>query len=197
MLIPLTPEWRADRDRRRSAAAYVRAIRLEPDDADVRWLAGAATGGDEDHARWELRYTRWVLGLVVAQRDALDDRTGSEVLCALDVAMREDPNIDAGMSALAERQVNDRLAGYAAALSAHGGPAGGGERLGRVLLAFASDGARSAGAPLAHAVEVTGRYLAEANAALRTVYGLASLPEDLPPSGIGATPEGRKAKSEG
>ena len=59
---------------------------------------------------------------------------------------------------------------------------GGGERLGRVLLAFASDGARSAGAPLPRAVEFLGAWIAEANEALRAAYGTASLPEHLPPS---------------
>ena len=88
------------------------------------------------------------------------------------------------MRALAEHQFNDRLSGYREAFQARGGPVGSGERLGRVLLAFASDGARSAGAPLARAVELLSGYLADANDALRVAYGAASLPEHLPPSEV-------------
>ena len=83
---------------------------------------------------------------------------------------------------LVRRQLNDRLAGYNEALIAKGGPVGSGERLGRVLLAFASDGARSAGAPLPRAVELLSAYMGEANETLRSVYGEADLPEHLPPS---------------
>ncbi|MBI1809264.1 MAG: hypothetical protein HYR75_05145 [Gemmatimonadetes bacterium] len=55
-----------------------------------------------------------------------------------------------------------------------------------MLLAFASDGARSAGTPLARAVELLSGYVAEANQSLRDVYGAAQLPEHLPPSELGA-----------
>jgi len=74
------------------------------------------------------------------------------------------------------------VSGYREALIARGGTVGSGERLGRVLLAFASDGARSAGAPLPRAVELLSGYLTEANQALRAVYGEAALPEHIPPS---------------
>jgi len=182
MLIPFTPEWRRDRDRIRRASAFVEAVRREPAESDVQWLSDAAAEGDRDHARWELRYARWALAALSAQRDALDDRTGSDVAAALAGALRADSEIDPAMVALAERQFNDRLSGYREALNARGGSVGSGERLGRVLLAFASDGARSAGAPLPRAVELLAGYLAEINDALRAVYGVASLPEHLPPS---------------
>ena len=182
MLIPFTLEWRSARERRRRASAYLGVARREPEEADVRWLADAATNGDADHARWELRYARWALALLTAQRDALDDRTGSDVVAALGEAMAEDPRVDPMMQELVGRQLNDRLSGYKEALIARGGAVGSGERLGRVLLAFASDGARSAGAPLPRAVELLSGYIAEANQALRSVYGEATLPEHLPPS---------------
>jgi hypothetical protein len=184
VLIPFTPEWRASRERRRMATAYLTAARQEPDDADVRWLADAAANGDVDHARWELRYARWALAVLTAQRDALDDRTGSDAVAALAESLRDDPRVAHGMRELAEHQINDRLSGYREALTARGGPVGSGERLGRVLLAFASDGARSAGAPLPRAVELLSRYVAEANETLRAIYGTASLPEHLPPSEV-------------
>ena len=182
MLIPFTSEWKTERDRRRRAAQFVGAVRYEPDDADVQWLADAAAQGDADHARWELRYARWALAVLSAQRDALDDRTGSEVVAALTEALRHDPAVAPGMSALVERQFNDRLSGYREAMTARGGTVGSGERLGRVLLAFASDGARSAGAPLPRAVALLSGYLAACGDVLRAVYGVANLPEHLPPS---------------
>jgi hypothetical protein len=188
MLLPLTPEWRAARERRRRAAAFLSAVRREPDDADVAWLADAAARNDSDHARWELRYARLALAVLTAQRDALDDRTGSDVVAALGEALRDDPRVDSGMHDLVARQLNDRLSGYREALTARGGAAGSGERLGRVLLAFASDGARSAGVPLPRAVELLSAYVAEANHALRSVYGEATLPEHLPPSEAAAHP---------
>ena len=182
MLLPLTPEWRAARERRRKAAAFLATVRKEPSDADVAWLADAAARGDHDHARWELRYARLALAVLAAQRDALDDRTGSDVVAALGETLESDERVDPMMLELVGRQLNDRLSGYKEALIARGGPAGSGERLGRVLLAFASDGARSAGAPLQRAVELLSGYIAEANDALRAVYGEAALPEHLPPS---------------
>ncbi len=182
MLLPLTPEWRAARERKRRARAFLAAVRREPEDADVAWLAEAAARGDQDHARWELRYARIALAVLTAQRDALDDRTGSDVVAALGEAVAEDQRVDPMMVELVGRQLNDRLSGYKEALVARGGPVGTGERLGRVLLAFASDGARSAGVPLPRAVELLSGYIAEANEALRAVYGEAALPEHLPPS---------------
>jgi hypothetical protein len=182
VLLPLTPEWRAARDRKRKAVVFLSTIRREPDDADVAWLAESAARGDQDHARWELRYARLALAVLAAQRDALDDRTGSDVVAALGETLATDERVDPMALELVGRQLNDRLSGYKEALVARGGPVGSGERLGRVLLAFASDGARSAGAPLPRAVELLSAYIAEANAALRAVYGEAALPEHLPPS---------------
>jgi hypothetical protein len=182
VLLPLTPEWRAARDRKRKAVAFLATVRKEPDEADVAWLADAAARGDHDHARWELRYARLALAVLAAQRDALDDRTGSDVVAALGETLSTDERVDPMMIELVGRQLNDRLSGYKEALVARGGPVGSGERLGRVLLAFASDGARSAGGPLPRAVELLSGYIAEANEALRAVYGEAALPEHLPPS---------------
>ena len=96
--------------------------------------------------------TRWTTG------------PDSDVVAALGEALANDPRVDPLMLDLVRRQLNDRLAGYNEALIAKGGAAGTGERLGRVLLAFASDGARSAGAPLPKAVELLSAYMAEANA---------------------------------
>ena len=191
-LIPFTPEWRRARDRMRDraprAARFVASLQHEPDDADVDWLASAATNGDLDHARWELRYARLALGVLAAQRDPLDDQTAADVVEALANAIRVDERSDPTLRPLVERQLNDRLAGYREALAARGGAAGTPEKLGRVLLAFASDGARSAGAPLGRAAALMVQYDASASETLRRVYGAAVLPEDVAPSRAPRTP---------
>jgi len=186
-VIPFTPEWRAARERQQKARRYIVAAMAEPTDDDVRWLAGAAAAGDEDHARWELRYARMSIATFVAERDALDDRTGAEIVAALHEALAADERIAADLRELAARQFSDRLQGYREAFFSRGGVAGTGEKLGRVVLAFASDGARSAGTPLARATAVLAGYALECNAALREAYGTASLPEHLPPSEVAGT----------
>ena len=179
-------EWREEQALRRRAAAYVAALSREPDPDDVRWLARFDSAGDEDHARWELRYARRVVGLLVAERDALDDRTASAVGRALSAAMRFDPRVAADKLSIAESQLNARLGAYGEALRArHAGDATG-ARLGRTLLTFTSPvGVASANAEsVARAGELLSRYIAEANEVLRSVFGAASLPEDLPPSAV-------------
>ena len=93
-------EWRAERAQRRRAAAVAKVAMAEPDEDDVRWLAERAAGGDADHARWEWRYARRAFAIVVAQRDALDDRTGSLVAAAIARAMARDPMADAAKRAV-------------------------------------------------------------------------------------------------
>lgn len=183
-MIPFTPEWRAAKARVLQAKKYVVTVMADPTDDDAQWLAKAAAAGDEDHARWELRYARMSIGVFVAERDALDDRTGSEVAAALHEALASDERIAPDLRELAERQLSDRMQGYREAFHSSGGASGTAEKLGRVLLAFASDGARSAGTPLARAVSVLSGYALDCNAALRDAYGTASLPEHLPPSEV-------------
>lgn len=182
MALPFTPAWRAERERQRRATGVVGALLSEPEAADVAWLADAAANGDEDHARWELRYARAALGLIVAQRDTLDDRTSAEIAAALGRAMEQDARIAVDRRELAERQFNERLLAYREAMLARGGALSPRDRIGRCLLAFASDGARTAGSPLAYAIELLERYADDAAAALRAAYGEAQLPEDVKPS---------------
>lgn len=182
MAIPFTRAWRDGLARDRKAMAVARSLRVEPDAADVAWLAEAAANGDEDHARWELRYARIALGLLVTQRDALDDRTAAEVSARVGRAMAGDTRVAEDRRELAARQFNDRLSAYRDALQLRGGPVSAQDALGRCLLAFASDGARTAGAPLAYAIELLERYADAASEALRAAYGEAKLPEDVPPS---------------
>lgn len=169
--------------RRQQAEAVAAALFRDPAEADVLWLADSAAGGDTDHARWELRYARRALGLIAAQRDALDDRTASDVAAAISAAFAIDPHIAPAHRQLAERQFNDRVTTYREALQSRGGTIGPADKLGRMLLAFASDSARTAGTPLARAIELMSAYLAEASEALKEAYGGAPpLAEDKKPS---------------
>lgn len=187
MPLPFTPEWREARERARRSHIVVGTLRREPAEADVDWLADAAANGDRDHARWELRYARAALGLVVAQRDALADRTAAELSAGVLAALGADPHIAVDRRELAERQFNERLLAYREAMTLRGGTIQAADRVGRCLLAFASDGARTAGAPLAYAIELLQRYADEAAESLRAAYGEAELPEDVKPSVIRGT----------
>lgn len=179
-------EWREDQALRRRAASYVGTLAAEPDGGDVRWLAAFDPAGDEDHARWELRYARRVVGLLVAERDALDDRTASVVGRALSVALRFDPRVAADKLPIAESQLNARLAAYGDALRDRRGEDPTASRLGRTLLTFTAPIGVAAASPeaIARAGELLSRYLVEANEALRSAFGAASLPDDLPPSAV-------------
>ncbi len=181
--LPFIGAFLARRRRHRQADAVVSRLFSDPREADVLWLADAAAGGDADHARWELRYARRALGLIAAQRDALDDITASDIATAIAAAFAIDPHVSPERRPLAERQFNDRVTTYREALQSRGGTIGPADKLGRMLLAFASDSARTAGSPLPRAIALMDSYLTEAGAVLREVYGGApELPEDVKPS---------------
>jgi hypothetical protein len=179
-LAGLFGSWRAERGRRARAQRYVGAVMIEPADESIRALA-AVGDGDDDHARWELRYARRAVGLLVSERDALDDLTASDVAAALEEAHHRDQRIATDKSDIAAQQFNDRLREYRAALADRASAAGTAERLGAVLLSFAkvspiTDAASEMAADLA------GAMVTECNAALRAAYGEASLPDDIRPS---------------
>lgn len=178
----LFQHWRKARQLQRKADQYVAALLREPSPEDVAWLAGSATRGDDDHARWELRYARRAIGLLVAQRDALDDRTGSLVAGALTVAFAGDERIDRERFGLVERQFNARLSAYRDALGARITDVV--ARLGQTLLAFSGGSFREVDDTVRRAGDVVSGYEAEANDALRSVFGIAALPEHVPPSAI-------------
>lgn len=178
----LFKQWRAARQLQRKAAEFVATLAAEPEGAEVAWLASVATRGDEDHARWELRYARRAIALLVAQRDALDDRTGSAVARALADAFERDERIDPARRELAERQFNARLSAYRDALAARVPDSD--ARLGQTLLAFSGGSFREIDANVAHAGELVSGYLKEAHEALRGVFGTAALPENVPPSAL-------------
>jgi hypothetical protein len=159
---------------------YLAVVSAEPDEDDVRWLAGLSAAIDEDRARWELRYARRVIGLLVSERDALDDRTASVVAREMRQALQMDRNIAANMVHVAERQLNERLRAYRAALEARtlGEPLE--RRLARILVGGASSSLSAD--TMDRAAAIAQRYLAEANEALRGSFGAAELPLDQRPS---------------
>jgi hypothetical protein len=175
--------FRDDRALQRAVAAYVAVLMLEPAGADIEWLSRHATRGDADHAAWELRYLRRALGILVAQRDALDDRTPSEVLRALSARMERDPNVDGDLRELAERQFNARLSAYRDAFTSrgHGTPA---TRVAQNLLAFAGGPIRANDPVVVRGTALVTEYLAAAGETLRASFGTAELPEDVPPSQV-------------
>jgi hypothetical protein len=189
--MPIFGRWSFGREFTRKAELYATALFAEPSDADVEWLTSAATRGDDDHARWELRYLRRALGMLTAQRDALDDRTASAVAAALDNAFRGDQRIDPDMYAVAKQQFNARLAAYSDIISSRPGvahargrpnPVTTAQRLGQMLLAFAGGPVSSTPEQTQAAGVIAARYLDESNAELQQIFGAASLPEDLAPS---------------
>ena len=175
-------DWKQSRVLRRSARAFLRTLQSEPGDDDVRWLAERGTGGDQDHARWELRYARRALGLLAAQRDALDDRTASVVAHELGTALSNDPMIDASKRPVAQRQLNSRLRAYGEVLSHRDAPESTGTRLARALFSFTGKEPELTSADLRRGGDLLASYLDEANEALRREFGIATLPENIPPS---------------
>jgi hypothetical protein len=173
--------FRDDRALLRKSAAFATVLMAEPSAEDVEWLSSVATRGDVDHARWELRYLRRSIGVLVAQRDALDDRTPSEVLRALLHRMQKDHNVDDALRDLAERQFNARLGAYRDAFTSrgHGTPA---LRVAQNLLAFAGGPIRGDDPVVQRGAELVADAIASAHEALRANFGVAELPEDVAPS---------------
>jgi len=182
--VRLFRSFRDDRALLRRSAEYASALMQEPAAADVEWLSTVATRGDTDHAQWELRYLRRALGILVAQRDALDDRTPSEVLRALLHRMQKDQNVDGELIDLAERQFNARLSAYRDAFTSrgHGTPS---IRVAQNLLAFSGGPIRADDPAVKRGAELVSEYLGASNAALQAGFGKAELPEDVQPSKVG------------
>ena len=173
--------FRDDRTLLRRSAEFADSLMAEPADGDVAWLAEKATRGDVDHARWELRYLRRAIGVLVAQRDALDDRTPSAVLRALMDRMDRDPNVDPELRELAERQFDARLSAYRDAFTSrgHGTPA---VRIAQNLLAFSGGPIRTGDPVVQHGASLVEEALTRTNAQLRATFGEPALPEDVRPS---------------
>lgn len=171
----LIAEWRASRERRLRAEQYLRKVLASPESREVDWLATLC--GDRIGAERELRLLRRAVALIVAERDALDDRTASDVshaLTASDVGSARE--VDAGMWAT-------RFRSYTAALAVRGQSDSPAARLAKVLLEGAGVSAPSS-ADAERATEIVQSVRVNANEALRGVFGVASLPEDVRPSAM-------------
>ena len=176
-------DWLAARSLRSRATIFARALAAEPSAEDVHWLSAAATHDDADHARWELRYLRWAVGILAAERDALDDRTPAAVSHAVLERMRADPNIAADRIQVAEQQFAQRLLRYREALRGREGtPAA--ERLAAALLVVASDDRSRTPATVARGAEIVRAYRLAANEQLRRAFGETALPENVVPSAL-------------
>ena len=165
---------------RRAVQSYVANASSEPDEADVEWLASIIGDGDIDRARWEFRYARRAFALLVAERDALDDRTGSMVAREMRQALQMDRSVAAGSVGLAERQLNQRLAYFRSVFSERSVTETTEMRLARVFLDRL--GVREVSGNVARASAVVRRYLEASQDALRAAFGVAAVPEDQPPS---------------
>ncbi|MGH7711623.1 MAG: hypothetical protein ACREOG_10070 [Gemmatimonadaceae bacterium] len=180
----LLSRWRSEWRQRRQAVAYASALRAEPSEDDVLWVAAEATQGDSDRARWELRYARLALGLLAAERDALDDRTPSLVAREIATALHTDPRIAALMVRVAEQQFNERLSAYRHALNDRIATSNANDRLGEMFLRLAEAASPNA-ETRARANALVAKLLDESNDALREHFGAAALPADVQPSLLG------------
>lgn len=172
-------EWRVARERRKRAAVYLAAIMLPVPPADIAWLQAIAEGQSELLATRELQFARRALGLIVAERDALDDRTASDVAHQLAGIIGQEARIDQ----VAGRAWSERWRAYTGALAARGSHESPAARMARVMLAGVG-----VAAPVSEQLVRGTQYIlavrTSANEALRTAYGAVNLPEDIRPSAV-------------
>lgn len=170
-------DWQAMRVRRHRVEGYLNHLLREPDAADVDWLSTAA--GDRAAAVRELIFARRALGLIVAERDALDDRTAADVAHQLAPLVSAESRRDPAFGS----EWADRWRAYTAALAVRGNPETPAVRLARVLL-----GGVRLTEPSAELLQRTTQFVQETrsslNEHLRTAFGAASLPEDVRPSAL-------------
>ncbi len=165
----LLQKWRADRLRRQQAERYVELLMAPPPEALVERLAQLGDG-DADHAAWEWRYARRALGLIVAERDAQDDRTVSEIAAVLGERQSVDPEVAADRRELARQQLNERVTAYRGAVANRVSSDPLAVRLGFVLLRFERPSVLTpqAAASLGVALDAM---MADLNASLAEIYG--------------------------
>jgi hypothetical protein len=160
---------------------YLAAINHEVPHADVAWLAGL-TSNDRLALR-ELLFARRAVGLIVAERDALDDRTASDVAHELASVI----SLEARRDSDAGRAWSERWHAYTSALAARGSAEAPAARLARVMLGGGGI-ERPSSAELVRGTQYILSVRTAANDALRRAFGAASMPEDVRPSALGAMP---------
>ncbi|WP_373059959.1 hypothetical protein [Gemmatimonas sp.] len=170
-------EWRAQRERSRRASKYLVQLLRSPEPVDVTWLV--SIGVPETVAWRELTFASRAIGLIVAERDALDDRTASDVSHQLAPVITREARqgVDLG------RDWGERWRAYTAAMAVRGNVETPATRLARVLLAGTGAGEPSS-EQLRRATQFVLDTRSAANVALRDVFGVASLPDDIRPSAL-------------
>lgn len=170
-------DWQASRARRHRVGLYLNGLLRDPDASALEWLS--ALVGDRSVAGRELTFARRALGLIVAERDALDDRT------AADVAHQLAPVIaaEAGRDAAVGREWADRWRAYTTALAVRGSPEAPAARLARVMLAGAGVMQPTTDQHV-RATQCVLEMRAALNEQLRAALGAASLPDDVRPSAL-------------
>lgn len=171
-------EWKAARERRQRATNYLATLLPDAPAGEIEWFT-TVSGFDRDVVKRELRLARRAIGLIVAERDALDDRTASDVAHVLADEIRSEGRHDA----LLGRTWAERWRAFSGALTARGVADAPATRLGRVLLAALGIDAPTS-EQLAHVAQWVVASRTEANEALRAAFGVASLPEDVKPSAL-------------
>jgi len=171
----------AEREWERRATSFVSTLMTEPEPGAVERLAECGDG-DLDHARWELRYLRRAVGLLIAGRDALDDRTASLVGQSLARAVEHDPSAAPSMRALSASQFNARLRLYRDLMGQRGASRTPVSSVGDALIGFA--GGRPGSDVSAWAARWVAAELDRCNEALRNEFGTAELPDDVAPSAM-------------
>lgn len=170
-----------ERDWERRASSYVSSLMTESEPDAVEQLA-ARGDRDADHARWELRYLRRAVGLLIAGRDALDDRTASMVGQALARAVEHDPSAAPAMRVVSASHFNARLRTYRDLMGQRGASQTPVDRIGTALIGFAGgDTALDQGTWAGSWVTAE---LDRCNEGLRREFGTAELPEDVAPSAM-------------
>jgi len=175
----LIANWKAARERRRLADAFLRRLLVPSEPHVVAWLASQCN--DEAVAVRELTFARRAVGLTAAGRDALDDRTASDVARA----MAPHLETEARQSSRGADEWTARWQAYRSALAARGVTDTPTVRFARILLAGAGVDAPTPDT-LAQAVDVMQAFRGQANDALRASFGAASLPDDIRPSALRA-----------
>lgn len=169
--------WRAARERRRLAERYLRELLTAPGTDDRQWLS-THTGSIAAATR-ELVFVRRAIALIVAERDALDDRTASDVSHVLAGVIEA----EARASRQTGREWVLRWRAYSATQAARGQVESPAVRVARVLLEGAGI-ALPSDALLTQATQFVQTTRARANESLRAAFGEATLPEDIRPSAL-------------
>ena len=176
-LMGLWTDWRAQRERSRRAATYLGQLLRTPGPADGAWLRSMSV--PDAVANRELTFAKRAIGLIVAERDALDDRTASDVAHQLAPVITRESRSTPELG----REWGERWRSYTAALAVRGSAESPPARLARVLLAGAGV-AEPTAEQLTRATQFVLDTRGAANVVLRDVFGVATLPDDIRPSAL-------------